>query len=127
MLAANREVARVAKPGMTLRELNDIAKKVLAEGCMKLGLIEKEDEIGTYYMHGVSHHLGIDVHDVTAACNDRLRPGAIITDEPGLYIDEWEIGIRIEDDLLITENGCECLSEAIIRDPDEIEAFMKDR
>ena len=47
--------------------------------------------------------------------------------EPGLYIDEWEIGIRIEDDLLITENGCECLSEAIIRDPDEIEAFMKDR
>ena len=127
VLAANREVARVAKPGMTLRELNEIAKKVLAEGCMKLGLIEKEDEIGTYYMHGVSHHLGIDVHDVTAACNDRLRPGAIITDEPGLYIDEWEIGIRIEDDLLITENGCECLSEAIIRDPDEIEAFMKDR
>ncbi len=127
VLAANREVARVAKPGMTLRELNDIAKKVLAEGCMKLGLIEKEEEIGTYYMHGVSHHLGIDVHDVTAACNDRLRPGAIITDEPGLYIDEWEIGIRIEDDLLITENGCECLSEAIIRDPDEIEAFMKDR
>lgn len=66
---------------------------------MKLGLIEKEDEIDTYYMHGVSHHLGIDVHDVTAACNETLQPGAIITDEPGLYIDEWEIGIRIEDDL----------------------------
>ena len=127
VLAANREVAKTAKPGMTLKELNEIAKKVLAAGCMKLGLIEKEDEIDTYYMHGVSHHLGIDVHDVTAACNDTLQPGAIITDEPGLYIDEWEIGIRIEDDLLITENGCECLSEAIIRDPDEIEAFMKDR
>ncbi len=127
VLAANREVAKTAKPGMTLKELNEIAKKVLAAGCMKLGLIEKEDEIDTYYMHGVSHHLGIDVHDVTAACNEILQPGAIITDEPGLYIDEWEIGIRIEDDLLITENGCECLSEAIIRDPDEIEAFMKDR
>ena len=127
VLAANREVAKTAKPGMTLRELNDVAKKVLAEGCIRLGLIEKEEEIGTYYMHGVSHDLGIDVHDVTAACNDRLRPGAVITDEPGLYIDEWEIGIRIEDDLLITENGCECLSEAIIRDPDEIEAFMQDR
>lgn len=127
VLAANREVAKTAKPGMTLKELNEIAKKVLAAGCMKLGLIEKEDEIDTYYMHGVSHHLGIDVHDVTAACNEKLQPGAIITDEPGLYIDEWEIGIRIEDDLLITENGCECLSEAIIRDPDEIEAFMKDR
>ena len=127
VLAANREVAKTAKPGMTLKELNEIAKKVLAAGCMNLGLIEKEDEIDTYYMHGVSHHLGIDVHDVTAASNETLQPGAIITDEPGLYIDEWEIGIRIEDDLLITEIGCECLSEAIIRDPDEIEAFMKDR
>ena len=112
---------------MTLRELNDVCKKVLAEGCIRLGLIENEEEIGTYYMHSVSHHLGIDVHDVTAACNETLQPGAIITDEPGLYIDEWEIGIRIEDDLLITENGCECLSEAIISDQYEIEAFMKDR
>ena len=75
-------------------------------------------------MHGVSHHLGIDVHDVTAAGSEKLQPGAIITDEPGLYIDEWEIGIRIEDDILITEDGCVVLSDAIIRDPDEIEAFM---
>jgi Xaa-Pro aminopeptidase len=78
-------------------------------------------------MHGVSHHLGIDVHDVTAASNDKLRPGAVITDEPGLYIDEWEIGIRIEDDLLIAEDGCEVLSEAIIRTPEEIEAFMREK
>ena len=85
---------------------------------------ENNDEIGTYYMHGVSHHLGIDVHDVTAAGSEKLQPGAIITDEPGLYIDEWEIGIRIEDDILITEDGCVVLSDAIIRDPDEIEAFM---
>ena len=76
-------------------------------------------------MHGVSHHLGIDVHDVTAAWNDKLRPGAIITDEPGLYIDEWEIGIRVEDDILITEDGCEVLSENLMRDPDQIEAFMQ--
>ena len=84
-------------------------------------------DLGTYYMHGVSHHLGIDVHDVTAAWNDKLRPGAIITDEPGLYIDEWEIGIRIEDDILITENGSEVLSEAVMRDPDQIEAFMQEK
>jgi hypothetical protein len=51
----------------------------------------------------------------------------VISDEPGLYIDEWEIGIRIEDDLLITEDGCEVLSEQIIRDPDEIEGFMQNR
>lgn len=125
VLAANRRVAAEAKPGMTTIELNNICKKVLAEGCIKLGLIEKEEEISKYYMHGVSHHLGIDVHDVTVDSNKKLRVGAVITDEPGLYIDEWEIGIRIEDDLLITENGCEVLSEAIIRDADEIEAFMK--
>lgn len=124
VLAANRKVVEEAKPGMTTVELNNICKKVLAEGCIKLGLIEKEEEIGKYYMHGVSHHLGIDVHDVTVDSNRKLRPGAIITDEPGLYIDEWEIGIRIEDDLLITENGCEVLSEAIIRNPEDIEEFM---
>ena len=124
VLAANRAVAKTAKPGMTLRELNDVCKKVLAEGCIRMGLIEKEEEIGKYYMHGVSHHLGIDVHDVSVASNSKLRPGAVISDEPGLYIDEWEIGIRVEDDLLITEDGCECLSEDVMRTPDEIEAFM---
>ncbi len=124
VLKANRAVAKAAKPGMTLGELNEICKKVLAEGCIELGLIKEEKEIGKYYMHGVSHHLGIDVHDVTVASNSKLRPGAVITDEPGLYIDEWEIGIRIEDDLLITEEGCEVLSEAIMRDPNEIENFM---
>lgn len=124
VLKANRAVAQTAKPGMTLKELNEVCKKVLAEGCMKLGLIKEESEIGTYYMHSVSHHLGIDVHDVSVAGNAALRPGAVISDEPGLYIDEWGIGIRIEDDLLITKDGCEVLSEAIIREPEEIEKFM---
>ena len=105
VLAANRKIAEVAKPGMTTVELNNVCKKVLAEGCIRLGLIE---------------------NDVTVDSNRRLRPGAVISDEPGLYIDEWEIGIRIEDDLLITEDGCECLSEGIIRTADEIEAFMRE-
>lgn len=124
VLEANRTVLKEAKPGMTTVDLNNICKKVLAAGCIKLGLIEKEEEISRYYMHGVSHHLGIDVHDVTVDYNKKLRPGAIISDEPGLYIDEWEIGIRIEDDLLITEDGAICLSEEIMRDADEIEAYM---
>lgn len=123
VLRANKEVAAQAKPGMTTRELNDICKKVLSTGCIELGLIEKEEEIGKYYMHGVSHHLGIDVHDVTVD-GVKLAPGSVITDEPGLYIDEWEIGIRIEDDLLITEDGCKVLSSGIIKEPEEIEAFM---
>lgn len=124
VLEANRTVLKEAKPGMTTVDLNNICKKVLAAGCIRLGLIEKEEEISRYYMHGVSHHLGIDVHDVTVDFNKKLRPGAIISDEPGLYIDEWEIGIRIEDDLLITEDGAVCLSEKIMRDADEIEAYM---
>lgn len=124
VLEANRTVLKEAKPGMTTVDLNNICKKVLAAGCIRLGLIEKEEEIRRYYMHGVSHHLGIDVHDVTVDSNKKLRPGAIISDEPGLYIDEWEIGIRIEDDLLITEDGAVCLSEEIMRDADEIEAYM---
>lgn len=123
-LAANRAVAKAAKPGMTCRELNEICKDVLAEGLMKMGKIEKPEEVGKYYMHGVSHHLGIDVHDIEVADDRILRPGCVITDEPGLYIDEEAIGIRIEDDLLITEEGCLCLSEDIIRIPDDIEAFM---
>lgn len=69
----------------------------------------------------------IDLHDVSVASKQTLQVGAVISDEPGLYIDEWGIGIRIEDDLLITKEGCVVLSEDIIRDPDEIEAFMKEQ
>ena len=123
VLRANKEVAAQAKPGMTTRELNEVCKKVLAQGCMELGLITEESSLDKYYMHGVSHHLGIDVHDVTAD-GVKLMPGSVISDEPGLYIDEWEIGIRIEDDLLITEDGCKVLSASIIKEPEEIEAFM---
>ena len=127
VLKANRSVAEMAKPGVTLKDLNDHCKSVLAQGLIELGLIEKEEEVGKYYMHGVSHHLGIDVHDVTVPEKAKLEPGMIITNEPGLYIDEEEIGIRIEDDLLITKDGCEVLSADIIRTVEEIEAKMKER
>ena len=127
VLKANQEIAAMAKPGLTLADLNNHCKKVLAEGLMALGLIEKEEEVGKYYMHGVSHHLGIDVHDVTVPEKAKLEPGMVITNEPGLYIDEEAIGIRIEDDLLITENGCEVLSKDIIRTAEEIEERMKGR
>lgn len=124
VLRANRAVAEAAKAGVRLSELNNVCRQVLAEGCIELGLIKDASEIGTYYMHGVSHHLGIDVHDVCVGSDEPLKAGAVITDEPGLYIDEWNIGIRIEDDLLIREDGCEVLSADIIRNADEIEAFM---
>jgi len=127
VLAANQAVAEKARPGVTLKDLNDLCKSALAKGLMELGLIEKEEEVSKYYMHGVSHHLGIDVHDVTVPEKAKLEPGMIITNEPGLYIDEEETGIRIEDDLLITEAGCEVLSKDIVRTVEEIEAKMKER
>ena len=65
------------------------------------------------------------MHDVTIASNALLKPGALISNEPGLYIEEEAIGIRIEDDLLITEDGCEVLSKDIMRTTEEIEAFMQ--
>jgi Xaa-Pro aminopeptidase len=124
VLKANKEVIAQAKPGMTTIELNDICKKILAEGLIHLKLIKEEKELSTYYMHGVSHHLGLDVHDATHPNGKKLRPGCVITNEPGLYIEEEKIGIRIEDDLLITENGCEVLSKNIIKEIDDIERFM---
>ena len=123
VLKANKAVAAAAKPGITTKDLNDVACKVLGEGLVAMGMIEDVSEVGKYYMHGVSHPIGIDVHDISLA-GDVLQPGWVISDEPGLYIDEEAIGIRIEDDLLITEDGCEVLSKDIIKEPDEIEAFM---
>ncbi len=123
VLRANEAVAAAAKPGITTKDLNKVACQVLGEGLVAMGMIQDVSEVGKYYMHGVSHPIGIDVHDISLD-GDVLQPGWVISDEPGLYIDEEGIGIRIEDDLLITEDGCEVLSKDILKDPDAIEAFM---
>ena len=123
VLKTNEAVAAAAKPGITTKDLNDVACQVLGEGLIAMGMIQDVSEVKKYYMHSVSHPIGIDVHDISLA-GDVLAPGWVISNEPGLYIDEEAIGIRIEDDLLITEDGCEVLSKNIIKDPDEIEAFM---
>lgn len=123
VLKGQELVFKNIKPGITTRELNNILIQYFAKELKKLGLIENDREVSKYYFHGVSHHLGLDTHD---ACvyNQKLMPGCIITVEPGLYIPEWEIGIRIEDDALVTSNGCENLSKDIIKTIDEIEQFM---
>jgi Xaa-Pro aminopeptidase len=131
VLRAMKEVEKAAKPGVSLLELNDIAKKYLAEGCRELGLIQEDSELSKYYYHGVAHYLGLDTHDVggyeVSGKKRPLEPGMVITNEPGLYIEEWGIGVRIEDDLLITEEGNINLSMDIIKEIDEIEEFMKNR
>ncbi len=124
VLSAVKKVQESAKPGLTLRDLNDIAKSELAKGCIKIGLIKNEDEINKYYFHSVSHSLGLDTHDVWLL-DSKLEKGCIITNEPGLYIEEEGIGIRLENDLLITDNGCENLSIDIPIEIKEIESLMK--
>ena len=71
----------------------------------------------------MSHHLGLDVHDL-ADRNEPLQPGMVITVEPGIYVPEWKIGMRIEDDVLVTGEGCLILSPDIPREADEIEAIL---
>ena len=79
--------------------------------------------LGPYFIHGLGHHIGLDVHDPGEPCSP-LKPGMVITDEPGIYIPEENLGVRIEDDVLVTESGCKLLSERLPRDPDEIEKIM---
>ena len=126
VLSANRAVSEAACPGVTIEQLNNRCKEVLAAGLMEMGKISQAEELPKYFMHSVSHFIGLDTHDVYDMLNRPLEPGMIISNEPGLYVDDEKIGIRIEDDLLITAEGCEVLSAAIERTADEIEAIMAD-
>ena len=124
VLKANRKVASVAKAGMTLKELQEICIEVLAEGCLKAKLIKTKEEIKNYYFHGVSHSIGLDTHDPYIRSMP-LPVNAIISNEPGLYFKEYNIGIRIEDDLLIKQDKAINLSKDIIKSVSSIERFMK--
>jgi Xaa-Pro aminopeptidase len=124
VLDASKEVIKAVKPGVTLMELQEISKKSLFRGLKKLKLIKRIDEISKYYYHGVSHHLGLDTHDV----GDRSKPlkkNMVITVEPGIYIAEKGIGIRLENDILVTEKDHENLSKSIPIEINDLEQLMK--
>ena len=124
VLNANKKAIAYLKPGMTLKEFNDYGKMLLIEGAKNIGLIKEDHEITKYYYHTLGHYLGLDVHDV-GNYSKPIPEHAIITVEPGLYIQEEGIGIRIEDDVLVNAQGNINLSESIIKEIDDIEAFMK--
>jgi Xaa-Pro aminopeptidase len=124
VLEANKKTIEWLKPGVTLKEFNDFGKSILIEGAKKLGLIKEDSEIDKYYYHGLGHYLGLDVHDV-GNYSLPIPEGALITVEPGLYIAEESIGIRIEDDVVVTKDGAINLSKQIIKEVKDIEAFMK--
>ncbi|WP_242271965.1 aminopeptidase P family protein [Bacillus cereus group sp. BfR-BA-01310] len=126
VLKALKETTELIKPGLKFAALNEHTKKVLAEECKAIGLIQVDEELTKYYYHGVSHFLGLDTHDVGTYKDRVLEEGMVITIEPGLYIEEESIGIRIEDDILVTKDGYENLSKDIIREVEEIEEFMRE-
>ena len=81
------------------------------------------ESLGKYFIHGLGHPVGLNVHDATDH-NANLGPGQVFTIEPGIYIPEENLGVRIEDDVLVTETGGKVLSEKLTRDPSEIERIM---
>lgn len=124
VLDVNKQCIDYVKPGLMVADLNAYAKNLLAEGAIKIGLIKEVSEIDRYYYHNVSHYLGLDVHDV-GTYQIPLSAGVVLTIEPGLYVEEEAIGIRIEDNVLVTPTGRKNLSKGIIKEIADIEAFMK--
>ncbi len=152
VLAAQLAAIGASGPGRTLPEIHDAAVRVLCDGMVSLGLLEGEvdglieqEAHRRYYMHGTSHWLGLDVHDVGAYVKRDgsgenkprpLEPGMAYTIEPGLYVPAEDtdapeslrgIGVRIEDDVVVTADGILNLNRAIPKKADDIEAWVRDR
>ncbi len=143
VLAAQRAAMARCVVGASMQEVHETAVRVLVEGMVALGLLEgdvdgliEREAYKPYYMHRTGHWLGMDVHDVGRYWSEgqsrRLEPNMVVTVEPGLYVplDAAEapealrgIGIRIEDDVLVTDDGPVVLTEHVPTDPDEIEAL----
>lgn len=144
VLEAELEAIKVAKVGNSFHSVHEKAVQVLTEGLVKLGFLQgaideliKDEKYRTFYMHNTSHWLGMDVHDVgkyyVNGESIKLEVGMLLTVEPGLYIQEGMqgvpeeyigIGIRIEDDILITETGNEVLSQRVPKTVEDIEKMM---
>jgi Xaa-Pro aminopeptidase len=122
VLDAQRAAERAYKPGQTIAQLHRVAVETIKSSPLR----DKEgNTLERYFIHGLGHWLGMDVHDVGNYTN--LPVGAVFTIEPGIYIPEEKLGVRIEDDYLVTEKGLVKLSRAIPSEPDEIERIMQSR
>jgi len=147
VLDAQTAAIESLKPGVDFGETNKIASEVITAGLVKLGLLSgdvetliAERKYRKFFMHGTSHWLGLDVHDAGGYVNadgekHKLKAGMVLTVEPGIYISEsedvdpkwWNIGVRIEDDVLITKRGNRVLSAEIPKTIEDIEAIIQAR
>lgn len=123
VLNCNKAVIDFIKPGKTIKDLQDFTIEFLKKECVRLKLMKPEDDIKKYYYHNISHHLGLDTHDASNR-EMPLQPGNVITVEPGLYFAEHNCGVRIEDDVLLTQGGCEVLSLDIPKEINDIEKLF---
>jgi Xaa-Pro aminopeptidase len=121
------------KPGITIVDYTDKVGEEASKTFLKIGLINKTDiknedpenrAFRKYLYHGISHHLGIDVHDLGTR-TEPIKAGMVFTVEPGIYIEEEQMGVRIENNVWITKNGNKDLFEKIPIRAEEIEALMK--
>jgi Xaa-Pro aminopeptidase len=143
VLAAQEAAIKETKPGNHWNDPHNAAVKAMTKGMIELGLLKgklseliKEGAYSQYYMHRTGHWLGMDVHDVgDYKVHDEwrlLEPGMALTIEPGLYIPLgsrgakrwWDIGVRIEDDVVVTKDGCDLLTKGLPRTTEEVEAVM---
>ena len=129
VLAANEAAIEACKSGSSMRDLWAISSKIIDQGLVDLGIITKGSRHG-YFPHGLGHSLGLDVHDPEN--RSALKEGMVYTVEPGIYIPKdspcdakwWEIGVRIEDNLLVTKEGCINLTSFVPKSIEDIEAVM---
>lgn len=126
VLEALNKTTKSAKAGVKTSELQEITKEILFKGLYDLKIIREKKDLSNYYYHGVSHFLGLDTHDV-GDTSLPLPENSVITVEPGLYIAEKNIGIRLENDVLIKKTGSRNLSAHIPIEIEEIEELMKGR
>lgn len=133
VLEAQEAAVAEVRAGASFGAPGEAASRVLAKGLARLGLLRRPDDMAglrRFFPHGTSHYLGLQVHDVGSY--RALRPGVVVTVEPGIYISPgpdvdprwWNVGVRIEDDVLVTSGEPEVLSAGIPKRPDEIEALM---
>jgi Xaa-Pro aminopeptidase len=130
VLKAQNEALAICKPGTTFNEMTKISRDVINQGLAELGIIKAPSDRHLFYPHGLSHHIGLDVHD--RGTYGKLEENMVISVEPGIYIPEnsncdpkwWNIAVRIEDNVLITRTGYELLSRLAPRTTEDIEKTM---
>jgi Xaa-Pro aminopeptidase len=130
VLAAQNAGIEVSVVGASFSDPHRVARSVIQQGLIELGIIQTAEEVRTYFPHGTSHYIGLDVHD--PGTYGPLQANSVITVEPGIYIPPnspcdpkwWGIAIRIEDDILITPSGPVNLSVAAPREIDKIEKMI---